>query len=163
MRVVFTEHEELAVFPDIIRRSCVRVQDGEPLHSGFCPRQRLLCPSNSGFQFFDVLLRPLRKPNKALLVNLNDVGEEAGFDTKFTVLPFPRLIKAVENGEYDAAIAGITGITAANKVYDGNTTATLGGTAAFTGILGGDTLTVATSTEFSRCRPKGWAPLNSAL
>ncbi|MFG6485545.1 YDG domain-containing protein [Roseateles sp. BYS78W] len=46
-----------------------------------------------------------------------------------------------------ATISAITGITAANKVYDGSTTATLStGAAGFTGLLGGDVLNVATST-----------------
>ncbi|WP_458232670.1 beta strand repeat-containing protein, partial [Roseateles sp. P5_E8] len=46
-----------------------------------------------------------------------------------------------------AAMAAITGITAANKVYDGNTTATLStGAAGFTGLLAGDVVSVATST-----------------
>ncbi|HEY8875918.1 MAG TPA: YDG domain-containing protein, partial [Roseateles sp.] len=46
-----------------------------------------------------------------------------------------------------ANIAAVTGITAANKVYDGNTTATLTTSGAgFTGLLGADVLTVATST-----------------
>ncbi|MCP6379976.1 YDG domain-containing protein, partial [Klebsiella pneumoniae] len=46
-----------------------------------------------------------------------------------------------------ATIAAITGITAANKVYDATTAATLTTTAAgFTGKVTGDNLTVATST-----------------
>jgi YDG domain len=46
-----------------------------------------------------------------------------------------------------AAISAITGITANNKVYDGNTTATLvAGGAIFVGKLGSDVLTVATAT-----------------
>ncbi|MBB6488498.1 YDG domain-containing protein [Rhizobium lusitanum] len=45
-----------------------------------------------------------------------------------------------------ATISSITGITANNKTYDGNTTATLNTSGAgFTGMLGGDVLTVATS------------------
>jgi hypothetical protein len=44
-------------------------------------------------------------------------------------------------------ITGITGITANDKVYDGNTTATLNtGTAGFTGLLSGDTLSVGAAT-----------------
>ena len=44
-----------------------------------------------------------------------------------------------------AAIAAVTGITAANKVYDGNTAATLNTAAAsFTGEISGDSLSVAT-------------------
>ncbi|MFX7891082.1 YDG domain-containing protein, partial [Acinetobacter baumannii] len=46
-----------------------------------------------------------------------------------------------------ATIAAITGITAANKVYDGTNAATLAtGGAGCTGRLGADVLTVATST-----------------
>ncbi|HEY8881190.1 MAG TPA: YDG domain-containing protein, partial [Roseateles sp.] len=46
-----------------------------------------------------------------------------------------------------ASIAAITGITAGDKVYDGNTTATLATSGAgFTGLLAGDVLTVGTST-----------------
>ncbi|HEY0957333.1 MAG TPA: YDG domain-containing protein, partial [Roseateles sp.] len=46
-----------------------------------------------------------------------------------------------------AGITAITGITAADKVYDGNTTATLNTTAAaFTGLVAGDLLTVAGAT-----------------
>ncbi|MFN7883399.1 MAG: YDG domain-containing protein, partial [bacterium] len=46
-----------------------------------------------------------------------------------------------------ATIAAVTGITAANKVYNGNTAATLNtGSAGFTGLLAGDTVNVATST-----------------
>jgi hypothetical protein len=46
-----------------------------------------------------------------------------------------------------ATISAITGITAANKVYDTTTTATLGtGSAGFTGMVSGDVLTAATST-----------------
>ena len=48
-----------------------------------------------------------------------------------------------------ATISAITGITADNKVYDSTTSATLvttGGGIGFTGILSGDTLTVATAT-----------------
>ncbi|MFX7898803.1 YDG domain-containing protein, partial [Acinetobacter baumannii] len=46
-----------------------------------------------------------------------------------------------------ATISAITGITAANKVYDGTANATLNtGSAGFTGKLGSDVLTVATST-----------------
>ncbi|MDC8770640.1 YDG domain-containing protein [Roseateles albus] len=45
-----------------------------------------------------------------------------------------------------AAITAITGITAANKVYDGNTSTTLNSSAAeFTGKIGADSLTVATA------------------
>jgi filamentous hemagglutinin family protein len=45
------------------------------------------------------------------------------------------------------AITAITGLTAANKQYDGATTATLNtGSAAFTGMIGGDSLTVASGT-----------------
>ncbi|PAZ03638.1 MAG: hypothetical protein CAK89_00465 [Opitutia bacterium AMD-G3] len=44
-------------------------------------------------------------------------------------------------------ISAITGITAQDKVYDGNTTATLNtGAAGFTGLLSGDTLTVSSAT-----------------
>ena len=44
-------------------------------------------------------------------------------------------------------VTGITGITANNKVYDGNTSATLDtGSAGFTGLLSGDTLTVGSAT-----------------
>ncbi len=44
------------------------------------------------------------------------------------------------------AITAITGITANNKVYDGLTTASLNvGTASFTGMVGGDSLSVASS------------------
>jgi hypothetical protein len=46
-----------------------------------------------------------------------------------------------------AAITSVTGITAANKVYDATTGATLSSTGAvFNGMVGGDTLNVATST-----------------
>ncbi|MFX8258195.1 YDG domain-containing protein, partial [Acinetobacter baumannii] len=46
-----------------------------------------------------------------------------------------------------ANIAAVTGITAANKVYDTTTAATLTtGGAGFTGKLGSDVLTVATAT-----------------
>ncbi|WP_163347978.1 YDG domain-containing protein, partial [Enterobacter hormaechei] len=46
-----------------------------------------------------------------------------------------------------ASISAITGITAANKVYDTTTAATLSTTGAgFTGVVAGDNLTVATST-----------------
>ncbi len=45
------------------------------------------------------------------------------------------------------AISAITGITASNKIYDATTAATLSsGSASFTGMVGGDTLAVATST-----------------
>ena len=45
-----------------------------------------------------------------------------------------------------ATIAAVTGITAQDKVYDGTTTATLNtGEAAFTGMVAGDALTVATA------------------
>lgn len=44
-------------------------------------------------------------------------------------------------------ITAVTGITASNKVYDGNTSATLNtSAAAFTGMITGDVLTVATAT-----------------
>ena len=46
-----------------------------------------------------------------------------------------------------AAITAITGVTAANRAYDGTTTATLNtGAAAFTGMFAGDVLTVAGAT-----------------
>ncbi|MDP1045102.1 YDG domain-containing protein, partial [Klebsiella pneumoniae] len=46
-----------------------------------------------------------------------------------------------------ASISAITGITAANQVYDTTTAATLSTTGAgFTGVVAGDNLTVATST-----------------
>ncbi|MBN2647285.1 MAG: filamentous hemagglutinin N-terminal domain-containing protein [Thiotrichales bacterium] len=46
-----------------------------------------------------------------------------------------------------ASISGVTGITANNKTYDGNATATLvTNTAGFTGMVSGDNLTVATAT-----------------
>jgi hypothetical protein len=46
-----------------------------------------------------------------------------------------------------ASIAGVTGITASDKVYDGTTVASLNtGGASFTGRLGADVLTVATAT-----------------
>ena len=45
-----------------------------------------------------------------------------------------------------AAISAITGITASNKIYDGNTTASLNTTnAVFTGMISGDNLNVATA------------------
>jgi hypothetical protein len=45
-----------------------------------------------------------------------------------------------------AAISGITGITASNKTYDGTTTVALDtASAAFSGLVSGDTLTVATA------------------
>jgi hypothetical protein len=46
-----------------------------------------------------------------------------------------------------ATISAVTGITAASRVYDATTNATLnyGGAVGFTGIYGGDVLTVATA------------------
>src|SRR5690606_26476880 len=46
-----------------------------------------------------------------------------------------------------ATITAVTSITAADKVYDGGTSVSLGtSSAGFTGIFGGDVLTVATAT-----------------
>ena len=46
-----------------------------------------------------------------------------------------------------ASISAVAGITAGNKVYDGNALASLNtGSAVFTGMVGGDSLTVATAT-----------------
>jgi filamentous hemagglutinin family protein len=55
-----------------------------------------------------------------------------------------------------ATISAVTGITAASKVYDGNASATLNAAgAAFTGMYGGDVLTVATASGAFNNRHRG--------
>ncbi|MCC7600256.1 filamentous hemagglutinin N-terminal domain-containing protein [Janthinobacterium sp. FW305-129] len=48
-----------------------------------------------------------------------------------------------------ASISGVSNVGVNNKTYDGQKTATLNGTATFTGIIGDDSLTVAGNGEFS--------------
>ncbi|MDN2699799.1 YDG domain-containing protein, partial [Janthinobacterium sp. SUN073] len=48
-----------------------------------------------------------------------------------------------------ASISGVSNVGVNNKTYDGQKTATLNGTATFTGIFGDDSLTVAGNGEFS--------------
>nr|WP_254257901.1 YDG domain-containing protein [Methylobacter tundripaludum] len=74
---------------------------------------------------------------KTLTLGTLALGNGTGLASNYTFTGGSRLVNVT------AKALTVNGITANNKVYDGTTTATLAGTAALTGIIGTDAVTIA--------------------
>ncbi|WP_407179468.1 YDG domain-containing protein [Bradyrhizobium sp. STM 3562] len=80
--------------------------------------------------------------SKSLTLGTLTLGDGTGLASNYTLVGGTDTVDIQK-----AAISGITGITAANKIYDGTTSATLDTSGAtFTGIISGDRLTIVGAT-----------------